>query len=288
MTTSSSSQALPNVIAQVVQPFIHATPSLYDHLHTYVYHLSQSRNTMYGSSVPEHPGDLDAHPALQTVVWMRRDIIEQYMELRKNVILPTFELDDHTSFAHEVTAFKAFLKKHQFTSVSELVAMGFEHLAVNFAKRVYQAPIPYRDDECVPYYPIVNGHLNDMSVQFVGDCHDRDGDRVQYIDHPTIGCDGNPASDNEAVMQCAHFWDISRRLDGRPDVSIGVWFQMWPLAVSFVYAVQLERVKQNHRQYMQQSRAQKLHKTIRMAEVELQKHTDKVNRLRKRLSDLVK
>jgi hypothetical protein len=68
--------------------------------------------------------------ATHLTVQMHRNMINSYLNTRRGNVPKTFDADDWTSLNWEITAFEQFLKEHQYSTVSQLIDLGFDQRIV--------------------------------------------------------------------------------------------------------------------------------------------------------------
>jgi hypothetical protein len=214
-----SGQTLGDIVSSMIKPLVpHQTP--YDLLQDYLHQLTPSGRMLNNLSEVNDP-------LVRSLLMEHEIVIRLYLE-RHNEILPSnaFEANLLTALRQEMTTFQSFLERIQHLSVHELKQLGMSHtMAVNFCSRVYGTRWT------TVYTTTRTRSVNHMQVEMSFN-----------DDHVATQQSQRPLSYIEYVAtqrECMSIWLLSRLSS---TLHIGVWIEMFHIAVVMVNRIQTKRV----------------------------------------------
>jgi hypothetical protein len=239
-----SGQTMEDVISGVVQSLIPRS-TVYDliqqHLQVIDFRPGTGENPL---GIPFWDGTIgtDVDPVLTLLLVKHEQAIILYLSCHKeHEIHPnTFQVDDHTCLRSELHHFHTFLKRVQYCTTEELEEMGVgRFLARDFVEKVFVVPMTRVNDS--------RGRLHTSAYTYLTDWTDPRGWPVELTGSTKSW---GPEEYNQTMLahsrvrtSCTMLWDFSRKADGRPAVSVGVWIEMYDMAPYMVNVIQMERLK---------------------------------------------
>jgi len=218
-------QTLGDVMLTVIKPLVPHKTS-YDLLQDYLHGLTPNARRY-----PDNLLCVD-DPVILSLVMEHTTLIQSYCTHHSKIIPSNmFEMDHLTNLRLEITNFQSFLKRVQHLSIGALVQLGMGRMmAVNFSTRVYgtRATVVVHSGKA-----------------FLAHCVEDDETRMPV--ETTFSCirgSHRTMSDEELIRdkrECMHIWLLSRAEISTP-LPVGVWIDMFNIAVIMVNAIQKERM----------------------------------------------